>query len=74
MGLAIRSAIEEGAIEYDLLHGDEPYKSHWSRLSREIGGLESYPPGRLSALYRSSIELERASRRFAKRVIPRRLF
>jgi len=74
MGLAIRSAIEEGAIEYDLLHGDEPYKSHWSRLSREIGRLESYPPGRLSALYRSSIELERASRRFAKRVIPRRLF
>src|SRR5207245_43184 len=31
MGLAIRSAIEEGAAEYDLLHGDEAYKFQWAR-------------------------------------------
>src|SRR6185437_5964034 len=30
MGLGIKNAIEEGAKEYDLLHGSEDYKSHWS--------------------------------------------
>jgi CelD/BcsL family acetyltransferase involved in cellulose biosynthesis len=70
MGLAIRKAIEEGSEEFDLLHGNETYKSHWSKVSREIGRLEVYPPGRLGAVCRSSFELERASRRFAKRLLP----
>lgn len=45
MGLAIKSAIEEGAGEYDLLHGDEAYKSHWARESRDLVRLNLYPPG-----------------------------
>ncbi len=45
MGLAIQRAIEEGAGEYDLLHGNEDYKSHWSRQQRSIGRLELDPPG-----------------------------
>ena len=45
MGLAIKSAIEEGANEYDLLHGDEAYKSHWSRESRNLNRLELFPAG-----------------------------
>ena len=43
MGLAIQSAIKEGAEEYDLLHGDESYKSHWCRHSRDLVRLESFP-------------------------------
>jgi len=71
MGLAIQRAIEEGAEEFDLLHGDEKYKSHWSNGSRELGRLELYPPGSLGWMYRSSVELELASRKIARRVLPR---
>ena len=67
MGLAIKCAIEEGAEEFDLLHGNEAYKSHWSSDSRELGRLEVYPPGSLGWICRSSVELERASRRIARR-------
>jgi CelD/BcsL family acetyltransferase involved in cellulose biosynthesis len=71
MGLAIQSAIEEGAEEYDLLHGSEAYKSHWSRDSRELGRLEVYPPRSLGWICRSSVELERAARRIARRMLPK---
>src|SRR5262249_6578295 len=43
MGLAIKSALEEGAQEYDLLHGDESYKFLWARRERGIHKLELYP-------------------------------
>jgi CelD/BcsL family acetyltransferase involved in cellulose biosynthesis len=74
MGLAIKRAIEEGAEEFDLLHGDEDYKSHWSNGSRELGKLELYPPGSLGWMCRSSADLELASRRIARRVLPRSMF
>ena len=61
MGLAIQSAIGEGAREYDLLHGDETYKSHWSRHHRELSRLEMYPAGIRGFIYRSSIALARAA-------------
>jgi CelD/BcsL family acetyltransferase involved in cellulose biosynthesis len=73
MGLAIRRAIEEGAAEYDLLHGDEPYKSHWTRQNRELGRIELYPPGWFGGICRSSIEFARASRTMARRVSGRNL-
>lgn len=71
MGLGIRSAIEEGVGEYDLLHGNEEYKSHWSRESRELARVESYPPGVLGSLCQTSVNVERASRRMARKVITR---
>jgi CelD/BcsL family acetyltransferase involved in cellulose biosynthesis len=71
MGLAIKSAIEEGAQEYDLLHGNEAYKSHWSRDSRELSRLEAYPPRALGWICRSSVELERAARKLARRALPK---
>ncbi len=74
MGLAIKCAIEEGAEEFDLLHGDEAYKSHWSNGSRELSRLELYPPGSLGWLCRSSVEMEHASRRIARRMLPKSMF
>ena len=71
MGLGIQHAIAEGAEEYDLLHGAEQYKSHWSRESRELSRLELYPPGGIGRICRASIELERSARRLARRVISR---
>jgi CelD/BcsL family acetyltransferase involved in cellulose biosynthesis len=54
MALAIRSAIEEGLREYDLLHGAEPYKFHWATGVRELGRLELYPPSLESLLQRTA--------------------
>jgi hypothetical protein len=71
MGLAIKSAIAEGAEEYDLLHGNEAYKSHWSRDSHELGRLQLYPPGGLGWCYRSAAGFGRASRNIAQRVLPK---
>ena len=68
MGLAIQSAIGEGADEYDLLHGDEAYKSHWCRHSRDLARLESFPPSAMGTLCRLSVELGRASRALALRM------
>jgi hypothetical protein len=45
MGLAIQKAIEEGVGEYDFLHGNEAYKSHWAKESRDLVRLNLYPPG-----------------------------
>src|SRR5262249_50094031 len=44
IGLAIRTAIEDGAAEYDFLHGDEEYKFHWARGVRDLTRLELHPP------------------------------
>ena len=70
VGLSIKAAVEEGATEYDFLHGDEAYKFHWARRTREIGRLELYPPHMRGRLYRRAIEANRAARRTARRVLP----
>lgn len=71
MGLAIKSAADEGAAEYDLLHGDEEYKFHWAHQTRELGRLEVYPPFTRGLIYRRAIDLNRAARRMARRVLTR---
>jgi CelD/BcsL family acetyltransferase involved in cellulose biosynthesis len=71
MGLAIKSAIEEGVSEYDLLHGDEAYKFQWAGETRELTRLELYPPRWRGLLYQQAIALGRAARRTARRVLPR---
>jgi CelD/BcsL family acetyltransferase involved in cellulose biosynthesis len=71
MGLAIKSAIEEGAEEYDLLHGNEAYKSHWSYDSRGLIRLEMYPPRALGWICRLSVEMERGARRIVRRMLPK---
>jgi CelD/BcsL family acetyltransferase involved in cellulose biosynthesis len=63
MGLAIEAAIAEGATEFDLLHGDERYKSLWARSWRELERIELFPPtpaGRAHLLLRRGA---RAARR-----------
>ena|SRR5919197_2998851 len=68
-GLAIRAAIEEGAREYDLLHGDEEYKFRWARRTRELSRLELYPPRLRATLYRRARTLSRAAMRLARAAI-----
>ena len=44
MALSIRAAIEEGAAEFDMLWGTEPYKFLWARHVRELRNLHLFPP------------------------------
>jgi CelD/BcsL family acetyltransferase involved in cellulose biosynthesis len=71
MGLSIRSAIEEGASEFDLLHGDEAYKFHWARETRPLARLELYPPRLHGLACRRAVELGRVARRTARRLLAR---
>ncbi|MGH8369996.1 MAG: GNAT family N-acetyltransferase, partial [Gammaproteobacteria bacterium] len=57
MGLAIKSAIEERAIEYDLLHGDEDYKFLWAHSGRDLMKLNCYPPTAAGLLCRQAMDL-----------------
>jgi CelD/BcsL family acetyltransferase involved in cellulose biosynthesis len=52
MALSIRTAIEEGAAEFDMLWGTEPYKFLWARQTRELHNLHLFPPHLAGRLHR----------------------
>jgi CelD/BcsL family acetyltransferase involved in cellulose biosynthesis len=70
MSLAIQSAIEEGAVEYDFLHGDEAYKFQWARDARPLARLEIFPPRLRGLLCQQAVALGRVARRTARRILP----
>jgi CelD/BcsL family acetyltransferase involved in cellulose biosynthesis len=43
MGLTIHAAIDEGAAEFDMLWGVEPYKFLWARDRRELRNIHLFP-------------------------------
>ena len=53
--LAIQSAIDEQASEYDFLHGDEPYKYLWTDQQRQLLRVDLFPPGISGTLYKQSM-------------------
>jgi CelD/BcsL family acetyltransferase involved in cellulose biosynthesis len=71
MGLAIKTAIEEGAAEYDFLHGDEEYKFHWAREVRDLGRIELHPPHTMAWIYKGAIHFNRTARQMARRMLQR---
>jgi CelD/BcsL family acetyltransferase involved in cellulose biosynthesis len=70
MGLAIKASLEEGAVEYDMLHGDESYKLLWCREQREVAHLELYPATPLGRVAGVAAGALREARRTAGRVLP----
>jgi CelD/BcsL family acetyltransferase involved in cellulose biosynthesis len=70
MGLAIKTAIDEGMDECDLLRGDEAYKFHWARERRELGRLELYPPRVSVRLYKRIQSVGRAGKTAVLRALP----
>ena len=70
MGLAIKSAIDEGAEEYDMLHGDESYKFHWAKDVRELEHLELYAPDMRPRVARQLRGVGRAMSKTARQVLP----
>ena len=66
IGLSIKSAIEEGADEYDLLHGTERYKFDWARSTRELARIEAYPPSLRGRVHDRLVALDGRARRVAR--------
>jgi CelD/BcsL family acetyltransferase involved in cellulose biosynthesis len=71
LGLSIQHLLDEGAIEYDLLHGDEEYKSLWTRDTRELHALDAYPRSLKGSLTMHSQRVLRAAKTMARYVITR---
>jgi CelD/BcsL family acetyltransferase involved in cellulose biosynthesis len=71
MALAIKMAIEEGCLEYDFLHGNEEYKFHWARETRDLTRIELHPPRARAWIYKRAIGFNRAARQMARRVLQR---
>lgn len=67
MGLSIQSAIEDGASEFDLLHGQESYKFDWARGVRRLGRLQVFPAGPMGRLAWAGASLVEGTRRAARR-------
>lgn len=68
MGLAIKSAIDEGASEFDLLHGEEPYKLHWATRSRRLGRVTAFPSGAIGRISLGKATAVAAARRVMRRL------
>jgi CelD/BcsL family acetyltransferase involved in cellulose biosynthesis len=59
MGLTISAVIDEGAREFDMLWGVEPYKFLWTRDVRALQRIELFPPNIGGALQRRALEMRR---------------
>jgi CelD/BcsL family acetyltransferase involved in cellulose biosynthesis len=69
MGLTIQAALEEGALEFDMLYGTEAYKWLWARGERPLAQLQLYPPHLGGIVHRRTAEAERAMRTVARRIL-----
>jgi CelD/BcsL family acetyltransferase involved in cellulose biosynthesis len=73
LALVIRQAIQENAVEFDMLHGNETYKSHWAPATRNLVRLESYPPHAVGHICYGGTRLNRWSRKLARALLPSKL-
>jgi CelD/BcsL family acetyltransferase involved in cellulose biosynthesis len=68
LDLTIRAAIEEGLGEFDLLYGNEAYKSAWTSEKRWLTRLELFPAHLAGRIHQRTVDTERTLRAFARRV------
>jgi CelD/BcsL family acetyltransferase involved in cellulose biosynthesis len=69
MGLSIRAAIDEGAGEFDMLWGTEPYKFLWARDARILQRIEMFPLHLGGTIHRHAVEARRSVGKLARRVL-----
>ena len=69
MGLSVRAAIDEGAREFDMLWGVEPYKFLWARDAHVLQRIELFPTHLGGTLHRHAIDARRSAGRLARRVL-----
>jgi CelD/BcsL family acetyltransferase involved in cellulose biosynthesis len=70
MGLAIKHALNEGAEDYDLLHGKETYKFLWAKETAELERVHLYPPGPGGTLCRGAVLLDELAKSAARQYLP----
>lgn len=70
MGLAIKSAIEEGIEKFDFLHGEEEYKYLWTSGQHELIRITCVPPGIFGATYSRVMALRKSLRRLIRNFLP----
>jgi CelD/BcsL family acetyltransferase involved in cellulose biosynthesis len=70
LALSIEKAIQEGASEFDLLHGDESYKFLWAHGVRELVRIEADPPGPVAVARRAALAAVRGARAGLRRFLP----
>lgn len=59
MAQSIRAALDEGAVEFDMLWGTEPYKFLWARKTRELRNIHLFPPHLTGHLHRGLFHARR---------------
>ena len=72
MGMTIGAAIEEGAGEFDMLYGHEPYKYLWARSERSLQRLRLFPPHISGQLLRHQVQTRSVLRNLAHHIGLRR--
>jgi CelD/BcsL family acetyltransferase involved in cellulose biosynthesis len=68
MALTIRAAIEEGAVEFDMLYGHEPYKYLWTRTERSLMRVRLFPPNLAGQLLHHQTEARSLLRHVAHQI------
>jgi CelD/BcsL family acetyltransferase involved in cellulose biosynthesis len=69
LDLSIRSAIDEGLSEFDLLYGSETYKSAWTEETRSLTRIDLFPAHLGGRIHQRTVETERTLRALARRVL-----
>jgi CelD/BcsL family acetyltransferase involved in cellulose biosynthesis len=69
MALTIRAAIDDGAREFDMLWGVEPYKFLWARETRALQRIELFPSNIGGALHRRAVGIRRKAGKLARHVL-----
>jgi CelD/BcsL family acetyltransferase involved in cellulose biosynthesis len=70
MALTIRAAIDEGAAEFDMLWGVEPYKFLWARDRRELRNIHLFPASLAGRLHRHLFHARAALAAWLRRAKP----
>jgi CelD/BcsL family acetyltransferase involved in cellulose biosynthesis len=68
MALTIRAAIDEGAVEFDLLYGLESYKGLWADDARPLWRLDLFPPRLGGRIHQRRVDAESTLRALARRM------
>jgi CelD/BcsL family acetyltransferase involved in cellulose biosynthesis len=69
MGLTIRAALEEGAAEFDMLWGVEPYKFLWARDKRFLRQIHLFPAHIGGRIHQRAVVARRSLGRLTRRVL-----
>ena len=69
LDLSIRAAIDERLSEFDLLYGNEAYKSAWTRDKRWLSRIDLFPAHLGGRIHQRTVDTERTLRAFARRVL-----